>query len=107
MRTQLKEILMHQVIDGKSVYVVNFDAMPALPITGLTLGEEAYQKLFYQASYPHGPSGTLAGMFAKPRPTYAEALTDAIKTGVIAEPGKYGIHLVPGTNNYEIYKIVE
>jgi hypothetical protein len=41
------------------------------------------------------------------RGTYAEALTNAIENGIITEPGKYGIHLVPGTNDYEIFNIIE
>ena len=93
---------MHQVIGGKSVYVVDFDTMPELPITGLTAGE-----LMYDRSQPPLVSNLISLLARGRRPTYAEALTDAIKTGVITEPGKYGIHLVPGTKNYEIYKIIE
>ncbi len=52
---------MQQMIDKKSVYVVDFDTMPELPITWLTEGEKAYQDALYFASYPHGLSGTLAG----------------------------------------------
>ncbi len=96
---------MQQTIDKKSVYVVDFDAMPELPIKGLTEGEKAYQDALYFASYPHGPSGTLSGMHQ--RITYAQALTNAIETGIITEPGKYGIYLVPGTNDYEIHRIIE
>ena len=96
---------MHQMIGKLSVYVVEFDTMPELPITGLTVGEQAWQDLVYAASYPHGPDATLAGM--RRQITYAQALTHAIETGVITEPGKYGIHLVPGKNDYEIYTITE
>ncbi len=96
---------MQQMIDKKSVYVVDFDTMPAMPVTGLTEGEKAYQDALYFASYPHGLSGTLAGMYQ--RMTYAQALTNAIETGIITEPGKYGIYLVPGTLDYEVYRINE
>lgn len=94
---------MYQVINGLPVFVVEFDAMPELPITGLTPGEQTYQSLAYLNSYPHG----LAASLLNKRPTYAEALTDAIQTGVITEPGKYAIHLVPGTTEYTIYRVVE
>lgn len=97
---------MHQVIDGKSVYVVDFDTMPQLPITGLTEGEEAYLKTLVEASQPDGITTTMAGLLGKHH-TYAEALTDAIQTGVITQPGKYAIYLVPGTDDYEIYTIIE
>jgi hypothetical protein len=89
---------MHQVIDRKSVYVVEFDTMPELPITGLTHGERMYANLV-----GHGSNNFLI----QGKIRYAEALTHAIETGVISEPGKYGINLVPGTANYEIYAIQE
>lgn len=85
---------MHQVIDRKAVYVVEFDTMPELPITGLTEAEKMYRIL-------------VGGTLLPKRITYAEALTDAIETGIITEPGKYGIHLVPGTADYEICKITD
>lgn len=68
---------MVQRIEGKEVYVVNFDTMPELPITASTLDEAPY----------------------------ALALETAIRGGIITEPGKYGIHL-DGTN-YTIYRILE
>jgi hypothetical protein len=94
MRTLLGGI-MHQVIEGKSVYVVEFDTIPKLPITGLTVGEVYYRSL------------TAGSLLIRNPPTYAQALTDAIETGVIVAPGKYAIHLVPGTTDYEIYEIHE
>jgi hypothetical protein len=105
--THYERIVMHQVLGGKGMYVVEFDTMPELPITGLTPGEQMHQDLMYALTYPRGPLGTLGGRHMLNRPTYSEALTHAIETEVITEPGKYGIHLVPGTDNYEIYKIVE
>lgn len=86
---------MYQVIKGVPVYVVEFDTMPEMPITRLTAGEFAYKVL------------TAGNIIMQPRISYAIALTNAIETGVITEPGKYGIHLVPGTYNYEIYKVEE
>jgi hypothetical protein len=96
--------MMLQVIDGKTVEVVEFDTMPELPVTGLTREEKVYQDMLYAASYPHGPSGTLAAFGSSL--TYAQALTNAIETGIITESGKYGIHKQPA-NNYEIFKIIE
>lgn len=96
---------MLQVIDNVTVEVVDFDTMPVLPITGLTAGEQAYKDLCFAASYPHGIGATLAAQSKSM--TYAEALTHALETGVITEPGKYGIHLIPGTFSYKIYQIIE
>ncbi len=62
-----------QNIRGVEVYVVDFNVMPTLPITGE--GEER---------------------------AYAQALTSAIASGLIAKPGKYGIELT-----YQIYTINE
>lgn len=93
---------MHQRIQGKSVYVVDFDTMPKLPITGLTNAEQVYLNLTGGAGLS---SSRLADLSR--RITYAEALTHAIETGVITKPGKYGIYLVPGSKSYEIYKIEE
>lgn len=71
-----------QMVDDKIVYVVDFDTMPDLPITGTDVE----------------------------RP-YADALTEAIRTGVISEPGKYGIHVdftnFPLTFNWSAFKIKE
>lgn len=95
---------MLQVIEGKSVYVVNFDTMPELPIRGLTDGEYLYERVMSHArgfKYPW-----LDDLFAR-NGRYARALTEAIETGIITEPGKYGIYIVPGTVDYEIHKIIE
>ena len=98
---------MHQVIGGKSVYVVDFDTMPELPITGLTQGEAAYKNPLAGAAGGLDRVYSTLGGRAMSRPTYAQALTNAIETGIITEPGKYGIYLVPGTADYEIHKIIE
>ena len=98
--TTTKGSQMLQVIDKKTVYVVDFDTMPEIPITGLLPGEAMYKALT-------GAPWTTGIGISRRRPTYAEALTDAIETGVITKPGKYAIYLVPGTSNYEIYTINE
>ncbi len=90
---------MHQIIENKSVYVVEFDTMPELPIKGLTTGELVYETLMNRTM--------AAPALARKRGTYANALTNAIENGIITKPGKYGIHLVPGTNDYEIFNIIE
>lgn len=56
---------MLQTVDGREVFVVNFDTMPDLPITFTTDEEEPY----------------------------ARALTKAIQDGVITKPGMYGIQI--------------
>jgi hypothetical protein len=100
--------MLHNTLNGRTVYVVDFDTMPELPITGLTEEEAAYENSLEGGSFPQGSFWTLARLFAGRRITYAEALTDAIETGVIFEPGKYGIYLKPGPDReYEIYTIVD
>ena len=89
---------MQQIIGNKSVYVVDFDTMPELPITGLTENEVVYKRMVETDpdwEYSIAPI------------THAQALTNAIETEVITEPGKYGIYLVPGTTDYEVYRIIE
>jgi hypothetical protein len=71
---------MFQVVDGKSVYVVDFDELPKRPI--------------HEGDIP------------ELRP-YAKALDDALKTGIITEPGKYGIWINTAETRYEIFKIIE
>jgi hypothetical protein len=70
-----------QTVDGRDVYVIDFATMPELPITAGSL-EDA---------------------------PYAAALDDAIRTGVITEPGKYGIEIKGATDriDYSIYAIKE
>jgi len=74
---------MLQTVDGREVFVVDFDTMPTLPITWNTPDEKPY----------------------------AMALVDAIQEGVIIEPGKYGIVIdvpIAGHNiTYIIFKIIE
>lgn len=74
---------MLQIVDGREVFVVEFDTMPGLPITWNTLEEKPY----------------------------ADALVDAIQNGVIKKPGKYGIVIEPRradtTMRYTIYAIIE
>ena len=73
-----------QTVDGREVFVVDFDVMPELPITWNTLDEKPY----------------------------ADALANAIQTGVITKPGKYGIAIEEPvdptvTISYSIYTIKE
>lgn len=74
---------MLQSVDGREVFVVDFDTMPKLPITWDNLNEQPY----------------------------AEALAKAIQDKVITKPGKYGIHIEtsidPHTSSYTIYTITE
>lgn len=69
---------MLQTIEGTEVYVVDFTEMPELPIHGTSVES-----------------------------IYAQALTDAIETGIITEPGKYGITVNRITRTYEIFAINE
>ena len=72
---------MLQTIDGYTVFVVEFDTMPELPITWTTKEEKPY----------------------------ALALDRAINDKVITEPGKYGIHIPADTKPmlYSIFAIQE
>lgn len=98
---------MMQVIDGKTVYVVEFDTMPELPIIGMT--ENEAQQAWYR-KFVEKVTGRLYLLPHHGTGNYARALTDAIETGVITEPGKYGIHINFTTKtrwNYNIFKIIE
>lgn len=76
---------MLQTVDGRDdVFVVDFDAMPELPITWNTNEEKPY----------------------------ALALAHAIQTGQITKPGKYGIIIDPPVDaavpiTFSIYTITE
>jgi len=70
---------MLQTIDGKTVYVVDLEEIPELPVHGENPIEMAY----------------------------AFALNDAITRGTIIHPGKYGIKIDFLTQHYDIYRIDE
>lgn len=72
---------MLQTINHRRVYVVNLYINPELllPITWMTPQEEPY----------------------------AKALQHAIKHGNVTEPGKYGIELIRGGEEYNVYAIKE
>lgn len=72
---------MLQTIEGKEVYIVEFDEVPELPITGVTKEEQLY----------------------------GVALARAIQTGTIAEPGKYGITIQDTDDEllWDVYRIYE
>jgi hypothetical protein len=72
---------MLQNVAGHLVYVVEFDTMPELPITGLGIDR-----------------------------VYAEILTDAIQNRVITKPGKYALELTEQKAElfkYEVHSVVE
>jgi len=66
-------------VNGKQLYVVHLDEIPDLPITG----EGYVQK------------------------QYAGALTQAIATGMIKEPGIYGIEVEFPSTKWSVYQITE
>jgi len=70
-----------QNIDGIDVYVVDFDTLPQLPITW----DDEEEK------------------------PYAQALDIAIRGRLVAEPGKYAIHVYDANVavNWMIFKIIE
>lgn len=95
---------MLQIIEGKSIYVVDFDTMPQLPITGLTEEETIYQNMLSMAR------GFINANFDPDYPKtgeYAKILTEAIETGIITEPGKYGIYIDREAQKWEVNKITE
>jgi hypothetical protein len=70
---------MLQTVDAKLVYVVDLKTMPVLPIVGTGFEQK-----------------------------YAEALTLALRDGLITEPGKYGIEIVDWyTLEWKVYRIDE
>ena len=94
-----------QNVDGKWLEIVEFDTMPELPITGLTESEAKYENLLRRLS-----NGFRNCLLVKPtQGNYAAALTAAIETGVITEPGKYGIEIYYHHDQamWNVYKIIE
>jgi hypothetical protein len=73
---------MLQNIEGRNVYVVDLDE---LPVTMLPIHDGDNRLL---------------------RP-YADALDDAIRNGIVTQPGKYGIWINAFGTRYEIFRIVE
>ena len=94
---------MYQQIQGIWMEVVDFDTMPELPITGLTEAEEKYDSLLAMA---RGFVNRIFDPNSKTPGRTALALTNAIETGIITEPGKYGIHFT-SPDDYQIYKITD
>lgn len=72
---------MLQTVDGKEVYVVDFDVLPKLPLTYATEEEKPY----------------------------AIALARAIENGTISKPGKYGISIENhfGKPTWQAFEIIE
>ena len=94
---------MLQTIAGKLVYVVEFDTMPELPITGMTQEEADYENILVGVC---GKNYGLAHNLTN-KEAYAWILTQAIETGVITKPGKYGLHKDYKNNRWEVYGIPE
>jgi hypothetical protein len=93
---------MLQTIDGKQVFVVEFDTVPETPITGLIHEEAVYETLLSRAR------GYIHKMFDLQYPrqgAYAEALTQAIEQGIITEGGKYAIHITG--DRWEVARVIE
>jgi hypothetical protein len=72
---------MLQTVDGKEVFIVEFETMPELPINWATEEEKPY----------------------------ALALAIAISTGVINKPGKYGLEVDNPENptRWDAYEMIE
>lgn len=96
---------MLQNIDGKLVYVVEFDTMPELPITGLTEDELLYEQILNENSGGNQTMVTLASL--RKGMTYAQILTEAIEVGIITKPGKYGLQKDHEHQRWEVFEIVE
>ncbi len=69
---------MLQTVDAKLVYVVDLKTMPVLPVVGTGVEQK-----------------------------YADALTLALKDGLITKPGKYGIEIDWFTGEWKVYQINE
>lgn len=70
-----------QQFDGKTMYVVDIkDWPPPLPVT----------------------AGTDLALVH-----YADALTQAIQKGMVTKPGKYAIEVLPVSNWWNVYAILE
>ena len=95
---------MMQTINGKRVYVVEFDTVPELPITGLIEVEAFYENTLSMA---RGFINRIFDPHRRKTGDYAQALQLAIETGVITEPGKYGIHVDTNTRRWDVFKIIE
>ena len=105
---------MYQEIDGMWVEVVDLKTMPKLPITGLTEHEamehSQYVRFVNTAAWGeayarwNASSNSLANMLP-PSGRVARALTAAIESGLITEPGKYGIKV--DDHDYKVFKIID
>lgn len=97
---------MQQYIHGKSVYVVEFDTMPELPITGLTNEEKDYESLVRRVCGDN-LNGLLGFTTKVHKLTYAQILTKAIEDGIITEPGKYALYKDHTNNRWEVFAVNE
>lgn len=93
-----------QIINGIPVEIVEFDTMPELPITGLTEGEQTY---YTALAFARGYRDPIYDPRFPRTGRVATALQKAIENGIITEPGKYGIHFPYGTEDYQVFAIIE
>jgi len=91
-----------QQLNGMTVMVVDFDEMPELPIRGNNYFARLKYKMITSAF-----GGAMLSDRKDKSDHYAEALTLAIKNGIITQPGKYAIKLSEDLWNYEIYTVTE
>lgn len=87
---------MFQKLDGHTVYVVDLTPeLPELPIVGWLPGEKEYEAAISGGGLLGRTIAFLCGTTSvgRTKSQYAEALQDAIETGIITKPGKYAIHI--------------
>lgn len=97
---------MYQQIQGIWMEIYDFDTMPPLPVYGLTDFERECKNLIEAYDYPNENTREEKLMLFWRQFKHAEALTQAIREGIITEPGKYGIQIVADTE-YVVHKIIE
>lgn len=97
---------MLQTIDGKQVFVVEFDTVPETPIRGLTPEEIRYNDFILRVfGRPELVQMFKPHLLFEGDSLYAQALTAAIDEGVITEGGKYAIHIAG--DRWEVARVIE
>jgi len=102
---------MYQEVNGIWMEVLEFKVMPELPVTGLTEHEAMeharYVRFVNTAAWVWAYArwevsfNSLANMLPESG-RVARALTAAIESGLITEPGKYGIEII-NNQKYNVY----